>query len=70
VVVEYIILLAFMVLVVASLFVNTLKGTFRESGPMLGARIEKHIETGSGFPLRKDGNFPWEPAPKKAGEVQ
>lgn len=69
-IVEYIILLTFFALVVSSVIVGGLKGTFTNSGPLLGARVEKHIETGTGFKLGDKGRgFPWEQAPKKPGEV-
>jgi hypothetical protein len=64
VVTEWILLLAG-VMIVASLFMGTLKATFTESGPRLGARIEKHLETGSRFRLEKNGGMAWEPPPKK-----
>ncbi|MEQ1875535.1 MAG: hypothetical protein ABL958_02750 [Bdellovibrionia bacterium] len=65
---EFILLLTG-VMLIASLFVNTLKATFKESAPMLGARIEAHLETAPGFPLRQDKKSAWEPAPKKPKEV-
>ena len=65
---EFVLLLS-LVMVVVGLFVNTLKGTFRDAGPMLGARIEMHIETGSGFALDKQGRRPWQSPPKKPSEV-
>ncbi len=64
---EFVILLIF-VLLVAGAFVNTLKATFKGAGPKLGARVEKHIETGSGFPPDKDKSFVWITPPKKPGE--
>ncbi|MGE3973862.1 MAG: hypothetical protein AB7F59_04975 [Bdellovibrionales bacterium] len=35
--------------VIAATMVGQLKTTFKGSAPKLGAKIEKHIETGSGF---------------------
>jgi hypothetical protein len=64
---EFVIILTAM-LVVISLFVNTLKATFKGSGPKLGARVEKQIETGSGFPVEASGGFGWEAPPKKPGD--
>ncbi len=66
---EWILLLAG-VIVVAGVFTNTLKATFNESGPRLGARIEKHLETGSRFPLEKSGKVAWEQPTKKAKGVR
>jgi len=54
------------VLLVASALVGTLKSTFTKSGPKLGARVEKIIETGSGFPVDKSGAFGWSIPPKKS----
>jgi len=45
---EYVILLIGVFFVVAGL-VGRLQVTFEESAPKLGAKIEKHLETGSGF---------------------
>jgi len=44
-----VIMLLLMFFFVASAMVTRLNGTFDESAPRLGAKIEKHIETGSGF---------------------
>ena len=39
---------------------NGPKSTFEKAGPKLGARIEKHIETGSGFYHK---SISWERSP-------
>lgn len=45
--------------IVAGVFVGKLQTTFKDSAPKLGARIEKQIETGSGFSeASQDGRNP------------
>jgi hypothetical protein len=61
------ILLLMSVLLVSYVIVNGVRATFEKSGPKLGARVEKHLETGSGFPLERSGDFGWTAAPKKPG---
>ena len=64
---ELILLLGLFAFILLGSFLNDRSGmeaTFRKSAPRLGARIEKHLETGSGFPER------WEAPPKlPAGDV-
>lgn len=38
---------------------NGIEATFKKSAPRLGARIEKHLETGTGFPEA------WQDPPRK-----
>lgn len=49
--VELVILLSFVAMILGGIFTgdNGLYGSFSESAPKLGARLEKQIETGAGF---------------------
>jgi hypothetical protein len=51
---ELVILLTLFVIVIAGIF-KTPTDTFERAGPKLGMRIEKHLETGSGFTFRTQG---------------
>lgn len=52
---EYILLLCLFAFIVMGSFVGKNSGiesTFQKAGPRLGARVEKHLETGRGFNVR------------------
>ncbi len=60
---ELAILLALFLFIVVGGVLNNKSGiraTFLAAGPNLGARIEKHLETGAGFVHRTNA---WEPPP-------
>lgn len=49
---EYLLLLCLMVFLVLGAFIGRdtgIESTFQKAGPRLGARVEKHLETGRGF---------------------
>ena len=59
---ELILLLGLFAFLVLGSFLNKdsgLEATFSKAAPRLGARIEKHLETGSGFPEQ------WGPPPRR-----
>ena len=59
---ELILLLALFVFILSGSFLNKesgVEGIFRQAAPRLGARVERHLETGSGF----DAN--WEAPPRR-----
>jgi hypothetical protein len=47
--VEYILLLAMFVLITLGVFIKGPRDSFDKSGPLLAARVEKHLATGDGF---------------------
>lgn len=47
--IEYVLLLAVIFSIGIKSFMSAPKSAFMESGPRLGARVEKHIVTGRGF---------------------
>lgn len=47
--VEYILLLSLFVFIVMGALVTGPQNSFTNSGPRLGARVEKHLITGEGF---------------------
>lgn len=58
---EFALLLGLSVFILAGSFLNKNSGveaTFKKAGPKLGARIERHIETGAGWEVR------WEEPPR------
>ncbi|MES2768554.1 MAG: hypothetical protein V4596_05345 [Bdellovibrionota bacterium] len=58
---ELVILLTLFMVVVVGIF-KTPAQSFEKSGPRLGLRIEKHLETGSGFASRTQESpnaIPW-----------
>lgn len=65
-----VVMLLVMFFFVASAMVNRLSATFDESAPRLGAKIEKHLETGSAF-VEASENVPqgvsWAPPPGAPG---
>jgi hypothetical protein len=62
---EFLLLLIVFVYIVmgAMLGPNGMEATFRSAGPALGARVEKQLETGSGF------QSPWK-APDKTPPIK
>ncbi len=66
-----VIMLLVMFFFVASAMVGRLNSTFSESAPRLGAKVEKHIETGSGFSDASEslptGAISWTPPPGSPG---
>lgn len=61
--VEYILLIALFVFFVMGALVSNPQRSFENAGPLLGARVEKHLTTGDGFGSRKgSGTAPlqWE----------
>ncbi len=61
--VEYILLMALFAFVVMGALVTNPKRSFENAGPILGARVEKHLTTGDGFgPKKGSGTVPlqWE----------
>jgi hypothetical protein len=66
---ELVILFAIFAFILTGVFVgpNGPKTTFEKSAPKLGARLEKEIETGSGFIQDAGSDGVWIPAPKLGG---
>lgn len=61
--VEYVLLLCAVFLIGLKFFVEAPRDAFKNSGPRLGARIEKQLQTGQGF--KQDGKDAiWIPEPK------
>lgn len=52
---EYVLLLVVVFAISLKFFVSAPLGAFKESGPRLAARVEKHLETGAQFTPNKDG---------------
>jgi len=46
---EYVLLLVVVFMFTLKVFISAPMTAFRESGPRLGARVEKQISTGAGF---------------------
>jgi hypothetical protein len=46
---EYILLMCMVFMFALKVFVSAPMTAFKESSPRLGARVEKHISTGTGF---------------------
>jgi hypothetical protein len=47
--IEYVLLLTAMTMLVLKIFISAPSEAFKKSGPKMGARIERQLETGSGF---------------------
>lgn len=63
---ELMLLLGLFAFILVGTFLNRdtgLESTFKRSAPRLGARVEKHLETGAGFPDR------WTAPPMPSGDV-
>ena len=60
--VEYILLMALFVFVVMGSLISAPLKTFEKAGPLLGARVEKHLVTGQGWGASNGGSvsqIPW-----------
>jgi hypothetical protein len=72
---ELVILLTFSAFILVGVFFNKENGpraTFEHASPSLGARLERQIETGSGFQKQtlqfsNNLNVTWQKAPKDQG---
>ncbi len=63
---EYVLLLVATVGLCFSSMVEAPKAAFRNSAPRLGARIEKHLATGTGFRTSAEkASFQWEAEPRQ-----
>lgn len=51
--VEYILLLGLFVFFVMGALIRSPQKSFENAGPLLGARVEKHLTTGDGFGSKK-----------------
>lgn len=61
--VEYVLLLFCMFMIGLKFFYSAPMEAFRDYGPVLGARLEKHLSTGTGFRLDAKGTaHEWEKA--------
>lgn len=60
---EYVLLLVASIAISLKFFVAAPKMAFKESGPRLGARVEKHLATGTGFVSKQKGTFRWTSEP-------
>lgn len=58
--IEYILLLSLFVFIVMGTFMKAPKESFLNSGPRLGARVEKQLSTGDGFNYGPKGKLQWE----------
>jgi hypothetical protein len=47
--IEYVLLLTAMTMLVLKIFISAPSDAFRKSGPKMGARVERQLETGGGF---------------------
>lgn len=63
--IEYTLLLVAVFGISLRFFVEAPKTAFRESGPRLAARVEKHIATGTGFTAKNKATFAWVAEPPK-----
>jgi hypothetical protein len=65
---EMVIILGLFAFILFGVFVgdNGPKATFRKASPLLGAKLEKHIETGPGFTYSPDAEIKWGPPQKEA----
>lgn len=62
-IVEYILLLTAFVFMLMKVTYLGPAGAFEKSGPMLGARIEKHLITGRGFSEESSKSTTWQVKP-------
>lgn len=58
--IEYILLLVAVFSITLKFFVEAPKNAFKEAGPRLAARVEKHLVTGNGFKLKTGKNPNWQ----------
>ena len=59
-----------MVFVLVGTITRGVVGTFEGSAPHLGARIEKHLETGAGFSDQGKARIGWEVPPGSQKDVE
>ncbi len=62
---EYVLLLVATVALCFRFMVEAPKTAFRDSAPRLGARVERHLATGTGFKTSKKAKFRWDPEPRQ-----
>ncbi len=60
--IEYVLLLFCMFMISMKFFFSAPMNAFRDYGPVLGARVEKHITTGHGFTMQGGSAHRWEVA--------
>ena len=60
--VEYVLLLFCMFMIGIKFFFSAPMNAFRDYGPVLAARVEKHLNTGHGFKNPDGGYHRWEKA--------
>ncbi len=60
--IEYVLLLFCMFMISMKFFFSAPMNAFRDYGPVLGARVEKHITTGHGFKMQDGSAHRWEVA--------
>ncbi|MEI7973389.1 MAG: hypothetical protein WCH11_03380 [Bdellovibrio sp.] len=58
--VEYVLLLSLFVLLLMGAIVNGPYQAFDKAGPKLGARVERHLQTGEGFQSTGRSALRWE----------
>ncbi len=57
--IEYVLLLISMFALVLKVFISAPGDAFKKSGPMMGARVERQLETGGGFKPGGGGKTEW-----------
>lgn len=62
---EYVLLLVATVALCFRFMVEAPKTAFRDSAPRLGARVERHLATGTGFKSNKKARSKWAPEPRQ-----
>ena len=60
--IEYVLLLFCMFMIGLKFFFSAPMVAFRDYGPVLGARVEKHLSTGHGFKMQDGSTHRWESA--------
>jgi len=58
---EYVLLFVAIFGISLKFMVEAPKTAFQDSGPRLGARVEKHLSTGTGFTADGRAFYSWEP---------
>lgn len=61
--IEYILLLTAFVFILFKPIYNVPQQAFSNAGPKLGARVEKHLETGSGYARTGSSTIEWKKKP-------
>ncbi len=62
---EYVLLLLATVALCFRFMVEAPKTAFRTSAPRLGARVERHLATGTGFTSNKRAKAQWQAEPRQ-----